>query len=559
MGVDINTLPLTWYCPTCVKKMKKPTPTKPTNSAKPNADASKTPQTVHIPMNNETATTSLGDGKGSTSKGASSKIPHLVHTPANNESKKGHGSAMPRKEKYDDAAKVDGMNSTSKSNEATVPTELPISTANVTKSATASMESVKMKDAATDQKQTLKLTDKAASSNNNKTSDAAEPTGPTSKPSEKASSQSTTKSSQEPPSQKIAATEVTYRKQSTKCCTVDGCPDKGKLCSEHGKLMRTCRIPDCNNFPQGGVWGEGLCVRHGAKVKRCNHEGCDNQVVRGGFCNRHSKDLSRNSSHSSLEVQATSASPAVPSPPKSFRLVQVPDGVAPGEVFHVLLGDGRMMGTICPKGVQPGDEIIVLEPGRYEPPLPPIEIAKINERHLLRGIDTTEHTFVSSAFWEVLWPSLVMEGWSLVRQLHFNFGATKFFAPGSQSMRKTDLILNVHYFDTIKGIRIFLTTEPKYDHLVREFEVEIVKRKQMAMLQQEAATKKDASTTQETTASQDDSTRRRRRRISAQMIADIDSWKCLDRRERIGLGRAYQVQTFPKAGTHQAGEEAKYM
>ena len=29
---------------------------------------------------------------------------------------------------------------------------------------------------------------------------------------------------------------------------------------------------------------EGVCVTHGAQTRRCDHEGCSKQVVRGGKC-----------------------------------------------------------------------------------------------------------------------------------------------------------------------------------------------------------------------------------------------------------------------------------
>ena len=32
---------------------------------------------------------------------------------------------------------------------------------------------------------------------------------------------------------------------------------------------------------------EGVCVTHGAQTRRCDHEGCSKQVVRGGKCNIH--------------------------------------------------------------------------------------------------------------------------------------------------------------------------------------------------------------------------------------------------------------------------------
>eukprot|EP00984_Skeletonema_dohrnii_P013432 scaffold5570_cov87-Skeletonema_dohrnii-CCMP3373.AAC.8 len=33
--------------------------------------------------------------------------------------------------------------------------------------------------------------------------------------------------------------------------------------------------------------GGGVCKRHGATIKRCNSEGCTNEVVKGGVCHRH--------------------------------------------------------------------------------------------------------------------------------------------------------------------------------------------------------------------------------------------------------------------------------
>ena len=33
--------------------------------------------------------------------------------------------------------------------------------------------------------------------------------------------------------------------------------------------------------------GQRVCVRHGAKLKRCSREGCTNIALRGGVCWRH--------------------------------------------------------------------------------------------------------------------------------------------------------------------------------------------------------------------------------------------------------------------------------
>eukprot|EP00984_Skeletonema_dohrnii_P012791 scaffold5219_cov148-Skeletonema_dohrnii-CCMP3373.AAC.9 len=39
----------------------------------------------------------------------------------------------------------------------------------------------------------------------------------------------------------------------------------------------------CTNI----VINRGVCIRHGAKIKKCSSEGCTNQVQRGGVCMRH--------------------------------------------------------------------------------------------------------------------------------------------------------------------------------------------------------------------------------------------------------------------------------
>jgi len=49
------------------------------------------------------------------------------------------------------------------------------------------------------------------------------------------------------------------------------------------KYKYTCTHEGCSNHVQI----KGVCVKHGAKVKRCKHEGCTNQVVNGGRCVKH--------------------------------------------------------------------------------------------------------------------------------------------------------------------------------------------------------------------------------------------------------------------------------
>jgi hypothetical protein len=49
------------------------------------------------------------------------------------------------------------------------------------------------------------------------------------------------------------------------------------------KYRYTCSADGCTNAAKKG----GVCVKHGAKVKRCSSDGCTNMVVKGGVCKRH--------------------------------------------------------------------------------------------------------------------------------------------------------------------------------------------------------------------------------------------------------------------------------
>ena len=49
------------------------------------------------------------------------------------------------------------------------------------------------------------------------------------------------------------------------------------------RIRRLCKEKGCTNIVVKG----GVCVKHGAKVKRCSHEGCTNGAVKGGVCWRH--------------------------------------------------------------------------------------------------------------------------------------------------------------------------------------------------------------------------------------------------------------------------------
>ena len=62
--------------------------------------------------------------------------------------------------------------------------------------------------------------------------------------------------------------------------------------------MKRCSHEGCNNKAQKG----GVCIRHGAKVKRCSHkgctkQGCTKQAVKGGVCKEHGKKMMIRCSH----------------------------------------------------------------------------------------------------------------------------------------------------------------------------------------------------------------------------------------------------------------------
>lgn len=44
-----------------------------------------------------------------------------------------------------------------------------------------------------------------------------------------------------------------------------------------------CLVDGCNNQVQN----KGICIKHGAKVKKCKREGCDNNAKKGGVCVKH--------------------------------------------------------------------------------------------------------------------------------------------------------------------------------------------------------------------------------------------------------------------------------
>eukprot|EP00984_Skeletonema_dohrnii_P000264 scaffold86_cov98-Skeletonema_dohrnii-CCMP3373.AAC.1 len=73
-------------------------------------------------------------------------------------------------------------------------------------------------------------------------------------------------------------------------CSANGCTNvvvQGGVCVRHGARVKRqlCSREECTNQAVQG----GVCVRHGAKGKRkrCSSEGCTNQAIKGGVCMRH--------------------------------------------------------------------------------------------------------------------------------------------------------------------------------------------------------------------------------------------------------------------------------
>ena len=58
-------------------------------------------------------------------------------------------------------------------------------------------------------------------------------------------------------------------------------PPREKVATK--KYRYECSADGCSNH----VVKEGVCIRHGAKVKLCSFEGCTKRIVKGGVCIGH--------------------------------------------------------------------------------------------------------------------------------------------------------------------------------------------------------------------------------------------------------------------------------
>jgi len=70
-----------------------------------------------------------------------------------------------------------------------------------------------------------------------------------------------------------------------------------KYCT--GAKVKKCNVEGCNSNAQDGK----VCVKHGAKRKLCSVEGCKNKVQKQGVCVRHfNKKDEEGSSNSAVAV-----------------------------------------------------------------------------------------------------------------------------------------------------------------------------------------------------------------------------------------------------------------
>ena len=76
-------------------------------------------------------------------------------------------------------------------------------------------------------------------------------------------------------------------------CSHDGCNSHAKVggvCIKHGAQIKRCSHNNCTKQAQIG----GVCVRHGAKIRRpkiCSYDGCINRSKESGVCIRHGAKL----------------------------------------------------------------------------------------------------------------------------------------------------------------------------------------------------------------------------------------------------------------------------
>lgn len=218
----------------------------------------------------------------------------------------------------------------------------------------------------------------------------------------------------------------------------------------------------------------------------------------------------------------------------TFRTVQVPEGVSEGQLFHVLIkndnaDNNSVIGVTCPKGVKGGNTIIVVEPG-CSPPLSPKQIAEMNERRLVNGIDKEKAEWVRISFWKIVWPVLIEEGWHCQKEHLFNFGSVTFFSPTAKHIsischNKHQMKSNQEYFETISAVLDFIKLFPLKKHLIDSCFADAERRMIQNDQQQHFA--------------------RRRRTYVA-----LDRWKP----KHCRVGSDHQAESLPRAGSFSKGD-----
>jgi hypothetical protein len=252
------------------------------------------------------------------------------------------------------------------------------------------------------------------------------------------------------------------------------------------------------------TWQCSKCKQVYAQAKKCPCTTLPQQPSRQSVTNTTTKQPN---------VEAT-----VPTKQTKFRTVVVPKGVAEGSVFHVIINEtGMTMGVVCPKGVQPGQTIIVIEPGVNTAPISPDAIVKMNESRLVDGFDSKEAEFVRRAFWEVLFPQLKANGWSLTREKDYNFGAYTFYISSSKLP-----------FADIANILNFIGQNEYLKQAVQAFHDHVEKQMDDAKQRSE----------------------RKRKRIQDDLSGED---------KHIRIGSQYQVRSLPRAGTYVPEESAEFM
>jgi len=99
------------------------------------------------------------------------------------------------------------------------------------------------------------------------------------------------------------------------------CPNidiQGGVCTKHGATRKTCNHEGCTSNTRGK---EGVCAKHGAKKLICKYEGCTNNVQNGGVCRRHGAKKYIYPNKKKSAIKRVGSPPKFKSPLSKRRLV----------------------------------------------------------------------------------------------------------------------------------------------------------------------------------------------------------------------------------------------